>query len=72
MEEEKIFVERPDGIKYYRRAKNNTVGYDKNINIRVSNDLILDIKEIADKKGVKYNALIREIIEDYINENKEV
>ena len=50
MEEEKIFVERPDGIKYYRRAKNNTVGYDKNINIRVSNDLILDIKEIADKK----------------------
>lgn len=72
MEEDMIYIERKDGIKYYRKAKNNTVGYDKNLNIRVSNEMILDLKEIAERKNIKYQTLIRDILENYIELNKEV
>ena len=72
MEEDMIYVERPDGIKYYRKAKNNTIGYDKKINVRVSNEMILDLKEIAERKNIKYQTLIRDILEKYIELNKEV
>lgn len=72
MKEDMIYVERPDGIKYYRKAKNNTIGYDTKLNIRVSNKMLLDLKEIAEKKGIKYNTLIRNILENYIETNKEV
>lgn len=70
MKEEKMYIERKDGIKYYRRP--NIKNYDSNLNIRIEKEKIEKLKEIANKKGVKYNALIREIIEDYIDENKEV
>lgn len=69
MEEEKIYIERKDGIKYYRRP--NFKNYDTNLNIRIASETIEKLKEIANEKGIKYNALIREILENYI-ENKEI
>lgn len=72
MEEEKICVERKDGIKYYRKAKNKDNIYDKKLGLRVSQDLIDNIRKIAENKGIGYNTLIRQIIENYIEENKEV
>ena len=72
MEEDMIYIERKDGIKYYRKAKNNTVGYDKKLNIRVNDEMILNLKEIAERKNIKYQTLIRDILENYIELNKEV
>ena len=46
------------------------VKYDTNINIRFSSDKLLELKEIANAKGIKYNTLIRNILEEYIDKNK--
>ena len=59
---------RKDGIKYER--KNKTKNYDSVINIRIAKETIEDLKEIANKYGVKYNTMIREILEDYIEKEK--
>lgn len=47
------------------------VNYDTNINIRFSSIKLLELKDIAKKKNIKYNTLIRNILEEYIEENKE-
>ena len=46
------------------------VNYDTHINIRFSSDKLLELKQIANAKGIKYNTLIRNILEQYIEENK--
>ena len=46
------------------------INYDSNICIRMSSNTILDLKSIANKYGKKYNTMIREILEDYIEKNK--
>lgn len=61
-------IVRKDGIKYERKAK--TRNYDSIINIRVSKDMIEDLKQIASKYGIKYNTMVRELIEDYIEKEK--
>ena len=59
---------RKDGIEYERKAK--TRNYDSIINIRVSRETIEDLKAIANKYGIKYNTMVRELIEDYIEKEK--
>lgn len=57
-------INRKDGINYERNSK--TKNYDSVINIRVSHDTIEDLKKIAEYLGVKYNAMVRGILEDFI------
>ena len=42
------------------------VNYDTNINIRISSDTIKGLKEIAERSGVKYNTMVREILEEVV------
>lgn len=60
---------RKDGIEY-ERIKTKTRNYDSIINIRVSRETIEDLKQIASKYGIKYNTMVRELIEDYIEKEK--
>ena len=59
---------RKDGIEYER--KNKTKNYDSVINIRVSHETIEELKQIANRYGTKYNTLIRELLEDYVEKEK--
>lgn len=70
MEEDLMLIKRKDGIEYYRRKKETL---NIRINIRISENTLNELKEIAEKKGIKYNALIRNVLEEYIeNYNEEV
>lgn len=69
MEEDLMLIKRKDGIEYYRRKKETL---NIRINIRISENTLNELKEIAEKKGIKYNALIRNVLENYIETNKEV
>lgn len=42
------------------------VKYDTNINIRVDSDMILELKKIANENNIKYNTMIRNILNDFI------
>ena len=53
---------------YFERPKkyNTIVNYDSNINIRINSKKLEKIREIAKNKNMKYNQIIRDIIDDYI------
>lgn len=57
---------------YFQRPEkyNTVVNYDTKINIRISSEKLEQIREIAKNKNMKYNQLIRDIIDDYINKEK--
>lgn len=57
-------ITRSDGIVYERRTKEGQ--YDAKIQIRLSSEQIEKLKEYAEKENLKYTALIRELIEDFI------
>ena len=61
-------IPRKDGIVYER--KNKTRNYDSVINVRVSRETLEELKQIAEKLGVKYNTMVREILEDYVEKEK--
>lgn len=61
-------ITRKDGIEYERKSK--TRNYDSVINIRVSHETIEKLKQIANRYGTKYNTLIRELLEDYIERER--
>ena len=46
------------------------VNYDSNINIRVSSETIKELKKIAEKYGIKYNTMVREVLEDYVERER--
>ena len=46
------------------------VKYDSNINIRIAKSTIEELKKIADKYGIKWNTMVREILEDYVEREK--
>lgn len=57
-------IVRKDGIVYKRRKKDNN--FDSRLNIKIHKETIDKIKKIANEKDIKYNALIRNLIEEYI------
>lgn len=61
-------IVRKDGIEYERKSK--TRNYDSAINIRVSHETIEELKKIAEKYQSKYNTLVRELIEDFVEREK--
>ena len=58
-------VIRKDGVVYEKRF--NDVLCDKNITVRASTSLIEKLKYIATKKGVRWNTMVRTILEEYVN-----
>ena len=61
---DKQTIERCDGVIYERRTKKGQ--YDTKIQIRLATEDIEKLKEYAEKENLKYTALIRELIEDFI------
>ena len=57
-------ITRSDGIIYERRTKKGQ--YDTKIQIRLATDDLEKLKLYAEKENIKYTALIREMIEDFI------
>lgn len=57
-------ITRSDGITYERR--NKKAQYDTKIQIRLATEDIEKLKQYAEKENLKYTALIREMIEDFI------
>lgn len=46
------------------------VKYDSNINIRIASSTIEELKRIAEKYGMKWNTMVREVLEDYVEREK--
>ena len=61
---EKELIKRKDGIEYYRKIRNNN--FDCHLNIKYHRDRIEKLKEIAKKKNTNYNAMVRQVLEDFI------
>lgn len=57
-------ITRSDGIVYERRTKEGQ--YNTKIQVRLATQDIEKLKEYAEKENLKYTALIRELIEDFI------
>ena len=55
---------RKDGIEYERKRKEKKL--DCALNIRFSREELEKLKALADKEGIKYNALVRKLIVEYI------
>lgn len=60
-------ITRKDGIVYTRKKRNKN--FDCHLNIKFHNETKDRFKKIAESKGMKYNTLIREILEQYVEEN---
>lgn len=45
---------------------------DAKINIRVKSDIFNKFKDICEKQNVNYSKVIRSLIEEYVNENKDI
>ena len=57
-------ITRKDGITYQRKKRNNN--FDCHLNIKYYKNKIDKLKLIADKKNIKYNAMIRDLLEEFI------
>ena len=57
-------ITRSDGVIYERRTKKGQ--YDTKIQIRLATDDVEKLKVYAERENIKYTALIRELIEDFI------
>lgn len=68
--ENKIEIKRCDGIEYERKSK--AKNYDTVINMRISSETVKNLKEIAARYGTKYNTMVREILEDYVEREKQI
>ena len=64
--EEKVTITRKDGIVYERKMRKDM--FDARLGFRYFNDKIEKLKQIAEKKGIKYQELIREVLDKYIEE----
>lgn len=62
MNKQKII--RKDGIEYERKPK--TKDYNCFINLRYSKEQVEKLKELANNLGVKYQALIKNVLDEYI------
>ena len=67
MEEEKLIVERNGTVYEMKKKKMN---YDARLNIKVCKKTIDNFKEIAQNEGIKYQTLIRKILEDFVEKYK--
>ena len=59
-------ITRKDGIVYERKRKEFNLDY--RMNIKLYKKTVDKLKEIAESQGKKYQPLIREIVEKYVEE----
>lgn len=59
---------RKDGIEYER--KNKLAKYDYAIHLKVSKETIEKLKTIAKEEGTKHNEIIRNLIDNFIEERE--
>ena len=59
-------ITRKDGIVYERKKKD--LNFDCRVNIKCYQSLVDRLKEVAEEKGMKYQPLVREILEKYLEE----
>lgn len=59
-------ITRCDGITYKRKKRNNN--FDCNLNIKFHKDKIEKLKVIAERLGTNYNQLVRDLIDDLIEQ----
>ena len=64
--EEKVTITRKDGIVYERKMRKDM--FDARLGFRYFNEKIEKLKQIAEKKDIKYQELIREVLDKYIEE----
>lgn len=62
--EKQILIVRKDGISYYRTKKK--INYDKLLAIKWSEESIKKLKQIAKRKNIKYQILMKQVLEEYI------
>ena len=63
-------ITRKDGITYTRKRKEQN--YDCNLNLRLYKDTIDKLKDIASFRGKKYQNMVREILEEYVDNYEKV
>ena len=68
MEDNLIKIERKDGIIYERKKKEKED--DTKLNIRINQKVIDSFKEIAQNENIKYQMLIRNILEEFVEKYK--
>lgn len=61
-----VHIVRSDGIEYDRKMRKDM--FDARLGFRYFNEKIEKLKQIAEKKGIKYQELIREVLDKYIEE----
>lgn len=61
----KAKIIRKDGTEYYRKKRKSNC--DSYIKIRCSNNVTETLKDIANKRNINLSKLVREIIDNYIN-----
>ena len=59
-------ITRKDGIVYERKKREQN--FDYRVNIKCYKSLIDRLKEVAEKQNKKYQPLVREILEKYLEE----
>lgn len=69
MKEELIKIERKDGIVYTRKPRKKAE-YTKSLSIKMKEETIDNFKEIAQNEGIKYQTLIRSLLEDFVEKYK--
>lgn len=62
--EEKTLIINKNGLEYYRKKKQ--VKYNKTVSFRYEDDKIEKYKQIAYEKGIKYQTLMKQILDDYL------
>lgn len=69
MEDNLITVKRKDGIVYERKIRKEGL-YNKHLTIKIKEETILDLKKIAEFKGIKYQTMARKILEEFVSNYK--
>jgi hypothetical protein len=59
-------ITRCDGITYKRKKRNNN--FDCHLNIKYHKDKIEKLKIIADKLGTNYNKMVRDLLDELIEQ----
>lgn len=61
--EKKVLIKR-NGTEYYRKKRE--VKYNKTISFRYEEEKIDKYKQLSDKKGIKYQTLMKQVLNNYL------
>lgn len=61
--EKKVLIKR-NGTEYYRKKRE--VKYNKTISFRYEEEKLDKYKQLSDKKGIKYQTLMKQVLNNYL------